>query len=136
MKSRLTCVLGVNGLLLQNNFATDKLLRALSSCFIEVIFTEPKKDRHRERLGYRQCYSCFPTSPPSLSLNAANSHPDSSGVCIFQSTPSTLCLEPGFLRNEFLSQRVDSSVQSALIFCLGTQLACGSQPPLKVGMAT
>lgn len=67
-------------------------------------FYRTKKDRPRERLGNCQSCSCFPTSPSSQSLNPADSHPDSSGVCTFQSTPITLCLEPVFLRNEFGSQ--------------------------------
>lgn len=117
MKSQFVCLSWVNGSLYQNNFTTDKLFRAFSSCFKEIIFTESKKDRHRERLGNCQYCSCFSTSSPSQSLCPASSHPSSSGVCISQSTPSALCVEPGFLRNEYKSQRIDCHAQSAFLFC-------------------
>lgn len=58
--------------------------------------------------GNCQHYYCFSTSPSSQSRNPINSHPNSSSVSIFQSTLITLCLELGFLRDEFRSQRLDS----------------------------
>lgn len=84
---------------------------------MEIIFTDPKKDRHRDRLGSCQSCSCFSTSSASQSLYPANSHPNSSSVCIFQSTPAALCLDPGFLRNEFRSQTAGSCAPSAFLFC-------------------
>ena len=50
MKSGFIHSLRENGPLCENNFVTDKCLRAFPSCFSEIIFREPSKDRISQKI--------------------------------------------------------------------------------------
>ena len=108
-------------------------LTAFPSCFSEVIFREPNKDRPRQRLGNCPCSSCVSTSPSSQPPNPDDSHLKSSGNCIFQSThysvPGT-----GFPKRWVQISGTRQLFPTVLFPVLpDTEPACAPRPSLQAG---